>query len=822
MKTDFLHFLLSGNLFLGYLFTNISAQAQVSSDKTLPVLTRVEQSGSTFEISGGTESGNNLFHSFDVFSPKENTVRFLNDNVSIKNVISRITGTSASEILGRIESGGVEQKFNLFLINPNGIIFGSQTSLDINGSFVATTANSIRFGNKGFFDASRPNDPSILTIDPTAFFFNQIRIQPIAVYQSVIEVPSDKSLVLLGGNVEIDGGTLNAPNGRVELGSIAEPGSTTLNINKDTFNLDFPVDVERGNISLSNNALVNVVDKGSGSISVNARNIELTGTSALFAGIGSELMADANKPGDIVLNATQTVTFKGIDSGLANIAFSAIGSTGNISITADSLTMESLSGVVTYVSGKGNSGDITLNIRNEVVISGSNEDSGTLIGSTVARNGQGNSGNIMIQAGSFSLSDGAAIRSNILGRGDSGNISIHADDFVSIKDGGNTFSSLILTAVEPGAVGNGGNIDITARALSLTDGGQLSAAVLGPDFSRNLPGGQGRGGNISVNATDSVIVSGLGLEGFTSGIFADSEAGGNGSAGNVSIATNFLQISDGAQVKLSNPQGQAGNLRIKANSMVLNNGKVTAETGGSRSSNSANINLTVSELLKIENESLISAKASGSANSGNIKIDAPILLALPPTGSNGSDIIANAVSGTGGNIAINAQGIFGIEELTAFDGNQSNDIDASSQFGRSGQVQLMAEADPSKDIVELPSTVVDPSALVAQSPCRRGSRSEFTRSGKGGLPPSIGQDFNSDATQVALVTPASTSLDKQQTKPLTRAVESTTSALGSESPVVPAQGWVFNNKGEVVLVADNAVVVGPQRLKTNPAGCPLP
>lgn len=820
MNTNFLNLFLTGNLFLGYLFTSISAQAQISSDKTLPVLTQVTQSESTFEISGGTESGSNLFHSFDVFSiPENNTVRFINDNVSIRNVIGRITGTSASEILGRIEAGGAEQTFNLFLVNPNGITFGPQASLDIRGSFVATTADSIQFGSQGFFEASRPNNPSLLTINPTAFFFNQIRIQPIAVYQSVIEVPNDKSLLLLGGNVEIDGGILNAPNGRVELGSLAEPGSITLNINKDTFNLDFPSDVERGDISLTNNAFVNVINKGSGSISINARNIELNSTSALYAGIGSELLADTTKPGDIVLNATQAVTLKDIDSGLANISFSAIGDSGNISITADSLTMESLSGIITYASGKGNSGDITLKIRNGVVLSGSNEDTATLIGSTVARNGQGNSGNIVIQAGSLSLSDGAAIRSNILGRGNSGNISIYADDFVSIKDSGNTFSSLILTAVEPGAVGNGGNIDITARALSLTGGGQLSAAVLGPDFNRNLPGGQGRGGDISVNTSGSVIIDGSGLEGFTSGIFADSEAGGNGSAGNVSITTNFLQISDGAQVKLSNPQGQAGNLRINANSIVLDNGKVTAETGGSRSSNSANINLKVSELLTIENESLISAKASGSADSGNIKIDTPILLALPPTDSNGSDIIANAVSGTGGNISINAQGIFGIEELTAFDGNQSNDIDASSQFGRSGQVQLITDADPSKDIVELPSTVVDPSALVAQNPCKRGSESEFTRSGRGGLPPNLSQDFNSDATQVGLVEPVRTSAsDRQQTK----VSEGKTSSLASvASLIAPAQGWVFNDKGEVVLVSYNPAIAGPQRLKTNPAGCPV-
>jgi filamentous hemagglutinin family protein len=818
MNIGMLKICLPGVLFLGYLFASFPVQAQITSDETLPIPTRVIQSGGQFEIIGGTEAGNNLFHSFKDFSVRENDVaQFLNNNASIQNVIGRITGTSVSEISGNIMSGGNSPNFNLFIVNPNGIIFGPKASLNLGGSFIATTSNAIQFGEQGLFNLSITNDPSLLSIDPTAFIFNQVRPQSI-IYQSALEVPSGNSFLLLGGNLELDGGSLKAPNGRVELGSLAEPGIVRLNMNGRILSLNFPNDVTRGDVSLTKGSSVDVIDKGSGSISITAQNIEFSEGSLLQSGISPEVVSDTFTSGAITLNAAQSLTLKD-GSGFFSVSdFSSVGDSGDISVVANSLLMESLSGIATISLGSGNAGDIKLKIRDGITLSGSNDaGSSTLIGSVVLPSGEGKSGNIKIQASSLSLSDGSIIRTNIFGKGNSGDIIIHVDDFVLINDSGNNESTQIRTAVEPGAIGDGGKIDISARSLSLSGGGQLTSAVLGP--SRNSLGGQGKGGDISVSATDSVTISGLGLNGFESGIFANSEAGGNGAAGNVEINTNLLKISDEAQIKLSNPQGQAGNLKINANFIILNDGTIAAETGGLSASNSANINLTTSDLLRIENQSLISAKASGSANGGNIKIDTLILLALPPNGFNGSDILANAEFGKGGNIIVNAQGVFGIEERKAIDGNQSNDIDASSQFGRSGQVQINTANDPNKALVELPVTVVDPNALVAQNPCKRGSESEFTRSGRGGLPPSLSQDFDSDATQVGLVAPVQTSTaDRQQTK----ASESKTSSLASvPSPIVPAQGWVFNDKGEVVLVADNSAIAGSQRLKANPAGCPV-
>ena len=243
--------------------------------------------------------------------------------------------------------------------------------------------------------------------------------------------------------------------------------------------------------------------------------------------------------------------------------------------------------------------------------------------------------------------------------------------------------------------------------------------------------------------------------------------------------------------------------------------------------------------MTLENESKISAEAFETANGGNININTPLLTVFPPTGSNGSDIKANADQGNGGNITINAQGIFGIAERRAIPGNQTNDIDASSEFGASGQVEIKSTIDPNRGVIQLPETVVDPNALVAQNPCKRGSESEFVVTGRGGLPPSLNENLNSEATQVDLIEPAPITgsgrlrpiaIEKQSEQTnmnnnpiLTPKAEQKTSSSPSEAtPIVPAQGWVFNDKGEVVLVAYDPTVTGSQRLKEKPAGCPTP
>ncbi|AUB43674.1 Large exoprotein involved in heme utilization or adhesion (plasmid) [Nostoc flagelliforme CCNUN1] len=198
------------------------ANAQITPDGTLPNNSSVTREGDTFNITGGTQAGSNLFHSFGEFSVNTGGTASFNNALDIQNIITRVTGESVSniDIDGLIRTLGTA---NLFLTNPNGIVFGENASLNVGGSFVATSANALQFGNRGFFSATDKNIPSeLLTVNPSALLFNQINhngeiqnnsaapagTDPAGLNAFGLRVPDGKSLLLVGGNVSMDGGRL--------------------------------------------------------------------------------------------------------------------------------------------------------------------------------------------------------------------------------------------------------------------------------------------------------------------------------------------------------------------------------------------------------------------------------------------------------------------------------------------------------------------------------------------------------------------------------------------------------------------------------------
>ncbi|WP_052330816.1 filamentous hemagglutinin N-terminal domain-containing protein [Rivularia sp. PCC 7116] len=223
------------------------------------------------EIKGGARRGINLFHSFREFNVREGRgAYFLSPNAEIQNILARVTGNNRSDILGTLGTFGHSQP-NLFLINPSGILFGEKASLDVGGSFVATTANGLQFGEQGLFTATIPEAPPLLTVNPSALWFNRISsgditvrsMQPTGTSPSGIKlvglrVPDSRSLLLVGGNVIFEGGQSSALGGRIELGGLKASGSIALQVNNQILKLNFPQNISLANASLPppNNLLV--------------------------------------------------------------------------------------------------------------------------------------------------------------------------------------------------------------------------------------------------------------------------------------------------------------------------------------------------------------------------------------------------------------------------------------------------------------------------------------------------------------------------------------------------------------------------------------
>ena len=231
----------------------------------------------------------------------------------------------------------------------------------------------------------------MLNVNPNAFFFNQIAAQPIQVssggfrrfdrntgkrlYDEGLRVPDNRSLVLLGGDVIFDSGSLAAPGGRIELAGVAESGTVGLAVNSGNLSLSVPNSVSRADVSL-NQFLADVVAGEGGSITVNARNLNVLDNSELQAGIGDGLGSVNAQAGDITLNATETVTIARsyIVNGLGDLqlanqklpALGAVGKGGDINIQAASLQLRNSAELITGTAGQGDSGNISIRANESV------------------------------------------------------------------------------------------------------------------------------------------------------------------------------------------------------------------------------------------------------------------------------------------------------------------------------------------------------------------------------------------------------------------------------------------------------------------------
>lgn len=649
---------------------SFKAAAQITPDSTLPNNSSVTRQGNTSIIENGTTRGSNLFHSFREFSVNNGAEAFFNNASNIQNIITRVTGPSVSDINGLIRAN---DSANLFLINPNGIVFGQNASLQIGGSFVGSTADTIQFGNLGKFSATNPEAPSpLLTINPSALLFNQINQNATIQNNSTanagkdptnsfdtfgLRVPDGRSLLLLGGDVNINSGGMVAFGGNIDIAGVKEPATVELNQIGNNFNFKLPSDVKRGDILLTNEAGLLVRGGGSGSITLTGENINISNNSSIGAGILSRLGSVNTQAGDITLDANNLVN---VDNSFIfnNLNSQAIGNAGKITINAQTVNVNNGGQVGVVNNGEGSTGDLTIRADGKVELDGGSEGNFGGLFAQLGQRGKGTVGNISVETGSLNIRNGAVIRGGTFGQGNAGSINLFARDTISLDNGAG--ESFILNNVYSSGIGNTEGINITIGSLSVTNGAQIQSRVQG----------QGNSGKISIVARDNVTFDGQDSDGFPTGIFTTVGSNRKGNSGGIDIRGGSIFLTNGAFFNSSTfGEGNAGSINIFARDTISLSGQgitgtarsgIQNDVGSGGAGDSGGIFLNTGSLF-LSDKALISSNVNGRGNSGGIDIVARDLLSLEQSGEltrggqTGTIILSRVndnAEGNSGNISI--------------------------------------------------------------------------------------------------------------------------------------------------------------------------
>ncbi|WP_017653777.1 CHAT domain-containing protein [Fortiea contorta] len=201
---------------------NVLDIKQIQAQQIVPAVdgtgTMIAPNGNQIDITGGQISGDqvNLFHSFAQFGLNSEQIANFLSTPGIENILGRVVGGEPSIINGQIQVTG--SNANLFLMNPSGFVFGSNASLNVPGSFSATTANGIGFGSN-WFSAGGVNNYAALVGNPDAVSFSMSQPGGIINFGN-LGVGNGQSLTLSAGSI-VNTGTLSAPGGRIIVSAVA-------------------------------------------------------------------------------------------------------------------------------------------------------------------------------------------------------------------------------------------------------------------------------------------------------------------------------------------------------------------------------------------------------------------------------------------------------------------------------------------------------------------------------------------------------------------------------------------------------------------------
>jgi filamentous hemagglutinin family protein len=381
---------------------------------------------------------------------------------TITNILSRVTGGQPSAIDGVLRSEILGA--NLYLLNPSGVLFGPNASLDVSGSFHGSTADVLRFADGAKFSANLGQESVLTVARPTAFAFLGTTPAAITIQGSPLRVPAGKTLSVVGGDLEIMGNavltahdipTLEAPSGRLQLASVASPGDVRFSPLELSPDLQVDSFTRLGRLALSQEAFLDTSGNGGGTVLLRGGHVLLENAFMAAANLGN-----ADSPG------------LGIDVQVR----------GDVTLNGGAL----FSGVW----GRGNGGGLSVRAPTGTI----RVDGGFILTSSQPAS-RGSVGEIRVEAGTLALAGGGQIGSLARGSGKGGNITVSARESVSIS-GRDTLS--VPSGILSTAAGEPGRISLLAPTVTI-DGGAVGAPSLDP--------GQ-RAGDISVEAANFSLIGG--------------------------------------------------------------------------------------------------------------------------------------------------------------------------------------------------------------------------------------------------------------------------------------------------------------------------
>lgn len=602
------------------------AQAQIIPDGSLN--TTVIPNGDRFTILNGTSAGNNLFHSFQQFSvPTGGAATFdLVNTPNISTIFSRVTGGNLSEINGLIETSNHTQPVSLFLLNPSGILFGPNASVNLGGSFVATTAEGVIFADGLKWNATETPASPLLTISVpvglqlganagniqvTGTPANNFFFRPPQVFRA-------NTVSLVGNDINFDNATLSIPDGHLHLWALrnAEVGLE----NRDGWQLTTASPLaEWGLITLRQSSYLNTLAEfgaaasglNGGEIEIRARGLTLQDGSGIATGTNAFGQGE-----NIIVRTTEFVDLLGVSSelqyptpGLYTSVFGESAIAGDIIVETERLRIANGGWIQSAVNA---SFDFT---AFEPISTGDSTTGGTT-------------------PPAFDF-DFTAFEPIPTSNSRTGDITVRASEVEIV--GYNPFAasffrpSAITTLLMVGTDNISGTISIDAQRIRLQDGGRISTDILGfgmPGFPASIT--TGIAGDISIRASQSIEISGRSPVGLTSAVISAVQPFAQGRGGNISIETGGLYVSNGGAVSSALAgSGTAGNIQIRATEVAVSDpvidsfsetvSGITVALGEEAKGEGGNINL-VAERLRVFNGGQIISSTAGEGNAGNVNL----------------------------------------------------------------------------------------------------------------------------------------------------------------------------------------------------------